>query len=139
MVLLWTKLNPIHPRMFCAKIGWNCPSGYGEEDFLILSIYFRYFVIISPWNRAGSFIWTKFNPLYPRMLCANFGWNWLSNSGKRFFNFVTVFSLFRNYLPLEKGGALHLNKLESSSLKDALCQVWLNLAKSFCRRFFKFR
>ena len=30
-----------------------------------------------------------------------------------------VFSLFRNYLPLEKGWALHLNKLESPSPKDA--------------------
>ena len=34
-------------------------------------------------------------------------------------------SLFRNYLPLEKGGAFHLNKLESTSPIDALCQVWL--------------
>ena len=32
---------------------------------------------------------------------------------RRFFNFVNVFSLFRNYLPLEKGRALHLNNLES--------------------------
>ena len=40
-----------------------------------------------------------------------------------FFNFVNVFSLFPNYLPLEKGGALHLNMLESPSHKDALCQV----------------
>ena len=31
MVLLWTKLNPIHPRMLCAKFGWNWPSGSGEE------------------------------------------------------------------------------------------------------------
>ena len=30
-----------------------------------------------------------------------------------------------NYLPLEKGGALHLNKFESLSPKDGLCQVWL--------------
>ena len=40
---------------------------------------------------------------------------------KIFFYFVYVFSLFRNYLPLEKGLALHLNKLESSSPRDALC------------------
>ena len=26
---------------------------------------------------------------------------------KRFLNFVNVFSLFHNYLPLKKGGALH--------------------------------
>ena len=32
---------------------------------------------------------------------------------KKIFNFVNVFSLFHNYLPLEKGGALHLNKIES--------------------------
>ena len=30
-----------------------------------------------------------------------------------FFNFINVFSLFRDYLPLEKGGDLHLYKLES--------------------------
>ena len=38
------------------------------------------------------------------------------------------FLLFLNYLPLEKGRALHMNKLESTSPKDALCQVWLKLA-----------
>ena len=54
-----------------------------EEDFLISSMYFHYFVIISPWK---------------------------------------------------KGRALHLNKLESPSAKDALCQVWLKLAQWFWRR-----
>ena len=33
-------------------------------------------------------------------------------------------------------GALHLNKLESPSPKDALCQVWLKLAQWFWRRRF---
>ena len=55
---------------------------------------------------------------------------------RRFFNFDNVFSLFHNYLPLEKERALHLNKLESSSPKDALCQVWLKLAQWFWRRNF---
>ena len=31
---------------------------------------------------------------------------------RRFLNFVNVFLLFCNYLPLEKGMALHLNELE---------------------------
>ena len=48
-----------------------------------------------------------------------------------FLNFVNVFLLFRNSLPLEKGGALHLNNVESPSSKDALCQVWLKLTQSF--------
>ena len=47
---------------------------------------------------------------------------------KKIFNFVNVFLLFGNYLSLEKGGALHLNKLESRSPNDALYQVWLKVA-----------
>ena len=101
-----------------------------KKIFWILSMYFHYFLIISPWKKAGPFIWTNLNPLHPRMLCAKFGWNWPSGSGEEdFLNFVNVFSLFRNYLPLEIGGTLHLNKLESSSPKDALCQFWLKLAQ----------
>ena len=69
---IWTNLNPLHPRMLCAKFDWNQRSGSGEEDILISSIYFRYFVIISPWKRAGPFIWINLNSLYPRMHCAKF-------------------------------------------------------------------
>ena len=129
---IWTNLNPLHPRMLCAKFSWNWLSGPGEKDFIILSMYFHYFVIISPWKRAGPFIWTNLNSLYPRMLCAKFGWNWLSGSGEEDFLILSMFfPYFCNYLPLEKGGALHLNKLESPSSKDALCQVWMKLAQWF--------
>ena len=82
---IWTNLNPLHPRLLCVKFGWNWPSGSGEEDFLILSTYFRYFVIISPWKRTGPFIWTNLNPLHPSMLCAKFGWNGPSGSGEEDF------------------------------------------------------
>ena len=51
-----------------------------------------------------------------------------------FKNFVNVFSLFRNYLPSENGGALHLNILEFPLPKDALCQFWLKLVQWFWRR-----
>ena len=30
---IWTNLNPLHPRMLCAKFGWNWPSGSEEEWF----------------------------------------------------------------------------------------------------------
>ena len=50
-------------------------------------------------------------------------WFW----SRRFFNFINVFSLFRNYLPLEKCRALHLNKTESPSPKDALCQIFIKI------------
>ena len=57
--------------MLCAKFGWNWPSVSGEEDFLISSMYFHYFIIISPWKRVGPFIWTNLNPLHPGILCAS--------------------------------------------------------------------
>ena len=81
---IWRNLNPLHPKMLCAKIVWNWLSGYGEEDFLISSMYFHYFVFISPCKGVG--------------------------------------------------GGLNLNKLESPSPMDALCQVWMNLAPWFWRR-----
>ena len=37
-----------------------------KKMFEISSMYFRYFVIISPWKRTGPFIWTNLNPLHPR-------------------------------------------------------------------------
>ena len=55
---------------------------------------------------------------------------------RRFLNFVNVFSLFPNYLLLEKSVALHFNKLEYPLHKEALCQVWLKLAKWPLRRRF---
>ena len=43
-------------------------------------MYFRYFLIVSPWKRMWSFIWTNLNSHHPRMLCAKFGWYWPSGS-----------------------------------------------------------
>ena len=47
----------------------------------------------------------------------------------------SMYFLFRYHLPLKKGGALQLNKLESPSSEDALCQVWLELVQWFWRWF----
>ena len=69
--------------MFSAKFGWNWLCGSGEEDFLILSMYCRYFVIISPLKKIMSFIYINLNLLYQRMLCAKFGWNWPSGSWEK--------------------------------------------------------
>ena len=54
-----------------------------------------------------------------------------------FFYFVNVFLLFC-YLPWEKGGTLHLNKLEFPSSKDDLCYVWLNWLSGFGEKEFNF-
>ena len=70
------------------------------------------------------------SPLPKDALC-QFSWNWPSGFGEEDFKFL----LFRNYLLLIKGGALHLNQLEISLPKDTLCQVWLKLAKWFWSRY----
>ena len=69
-------------------------------------MYFCYFVINSPWKKAGPFIWNKLSPHAPRMHCTKFCWIWPSGSGEEIFlYFVNVYSIFANYLPLEKGGS----------------------------------
>ena len=91
-------------------------------------------------KRYGLSIWTNLNPLHPGNAFCQVWLNlahWLYR--RKSLNFVNVFSPFRNYLPLEKGVALDLNKVHSPSPKDDFCQVWLKLAPWFWRkRFFKF-
>ena len=95
-IIIFTIWRNIYPFPFW-KYSLTATSGSGE-DFLISSMYFRYFVIISPWKRAGSFIWTNLNPLNLRMHCSKFGWSWPSGSGEEdFLIYDNAFSLFRNY------------------------------------------
>ena len=48
---------------------------------------------------------------------------------KKIFKVVNLFLLIPNHLPFGKDVALHLNKLESPSPRDTLCQFWLKLAQ----------
>ena len=103
-------------------------------------MHFHYNVIISPWEKGGALLLNKFESPSPKdALCKVWlklaHWFWRR---RLFLNLVNVFSLFLNYLPFEKGGALHLNKLDSPAPKDALCKVWLKLAQWFWRRRFFF-
>ena len=94
---IWSNLNPLHPKMHCAKFGSNWSSCSGEKDFFLISsmyIYFRYFAIISPWKRAGPFIWTNLNSHHRRMICAKFGWNWHSCSEEEYFWISSMYRVF---------------------------------------------
>ena len=55
-IFIWRNLNPLHRRSFVPSLVDFWPCGSGVEDFWILSMYFCYFVIISPWKRAGALI-----------------------------------------------------------------------------------
>ena len=72
---IWTILNLLHPRMLCAKFGWNWPVVLDNK----ISIFCQCIIsLLSPlWIRCHwSFIWTNLDPLYPWMLCAKLSWNW---------------------------------------------------------------
>ena len=54
-------------------------------------------------------------------------------------DFVHVLPLSQYHLPLQRDMPLHLNKLESPSTKDYMCQLsWLKLAWCFWGRFLNF-
>ena len=80
-----------------------------NKNFKTLVMYFRYFVISSPWKRPWPFILTYLNPLPSRMLWATFCWNLPGG----FWEEDNVLSLFHNYFPLEKDVALYLTNLNT--------------------------
>ena len=102
---IWTNLNPLHTGMFFAKFCCNWPTGSGEGDFYISSMYFHYFLIISPWKKGRALHLNKLeSPFSQNDLCQIWlklaQWFWRRSF---FFKYVNIFTLFRNYLPLEKG------------------------------------
>ena len=106
---IWKKLNSLHPTMLCVKFGWNWQSDSRKDLFQIVWVYFRYFVIISPWKLSWPFIWTDVNSSNSGMLSAMFGLEWPKGSWEEDFLVCHVFFLFRYYLSLEKGTTFHLN------------------------------
>ena len=87
---IWKNSNSLHPRIFCAKFGWNWLSGTEKNGFLnFVDLFF--ISKLSPFrNRTGPFIWTNLNPLHPKMLCVKFSWNWLSGSWEEVENWKSL-------------------------------------------------
>ena len=72
MVLICSKLKHLHPRLPYAKLGWNwSTSASGEEYFKILQS-----IINLPLEKDWVLHLKNLNPLYPRMLCVMFCWNY---------------------------------------------------------------
>ena len=86
-------------------------------DYMITLIKRKKNHIINFMRIYWFFIWINLNPPHPRMLCAKFGWNWPSGFGEFFFEFRRCSILLLS--PLRMCFALHLNKGESHSPKDA--------------------
>ena len=63
---IWTKFESPSPKTLC-QVWLKSTQWSWSKRFLNFVNDFRYFVIISPWKRAWSFIWTNFDPLQPRI------------------------------------------------------------------------
>ena len=104
-------------------------------NFLNVSLPFRNYL---PLEKDVVLNLNKLESLLPKDALCQVWLKLAHGSWEENFKISSMYLLFRNYLPLEEGVALHLNKLESTSPKDALCQVWLKLAQWFWRRFLIF-
>ena len=120
--LIWQTRIPSTQGWFVPSLMGSRHSGSVKENFLILSMYFCYFVIISFCKWSWSFIWRNLNPIHPRVICAKFDgkvaqWFWK----RRFLNFINIilifcyyfneFLLFHYSLPLEKVVELYSTNL----------------------------
>ena len=89
-------------------------------------MFFRYFVIISPWKRVGPFIWTNFIPFIQGCFVQSLVEIGSLVLKKIFKNLSIYFCYFVFYLPLKKGRALHFKKFESPSPKDTWAKFGWN-------------
>ena len=64
---------PITQRCFVPTLVCYWYSGSEEENFKILSMCFRFFLIISLWKMAWSLICSNLHHLHPRVLCDRLG------------------------------------------------------------------
>ena len=122
VALHWINLYTLHPRMLVLSLVEIAPLVL-EKTILKFRQCILIISILSPHRKGqGSSFEQTWFPLIQRwfvQILVEIGPVVL----EKFLKFVNVFLPIHNYLPLEKVGALHLNKLESPSPKDDLCQV----------------
>ena len=136
MVLHLNKLESPSPKDALWQVWLKLTQWFWRRFFNFVNVFLLFHNYL-PLEKGGALLLKNFeSPSSKDALCQVWlklaQWLWI-----RFLDFVNVFSLFGNYLPLEKGWALHLNKLQSPSLKEGFCQVWLKLAQWFWRRGWK--
>ena len=106
--------------MLCAKFGSV------EEGFLNFNIEFSLFRNYLTLENA-MVLYLNWNPHHLRMFCAKFSWNcnWPSSSREEDFLILSMyFSLFRNYLHLDNGEVLHLNKRITTTFFETFGWNW---------------
>ena len=124
-VLICKTLSPLHPRMMKEMKEMKMKILNLGNIFLLFCNYF-------PLVKGVVFYWKK---TFISLTQGCFVPSLVEIGPVVLESYLNIFSLVHNYLPLTKGGDLHLSKLES----NALCQFWFKLAQWFRRgNFLKF-
>ena len=144
MVLHWTNLNPLLPKMHCGRFGWHWPGGFDNLVKIVLEKNISKFIMyitylwLSPLvqGRGPSFEETWI-PFTKDVLCQVWLklilWFWRREWKCEKFTTKTTKRTTTDIFWSEHS---FLNKFDSLSPKNALCQVWLKLAQWFSRRIF---
>ena len=117
-----------------AKFGWNWPTQLvlGKTIFKCWLLIFAILLFISPWRRTWSFVWKKnLNSHRRGMFCGKSGCE-ISPMALRIG--IKVFLTSMNYFAIFFS-LIRVWFCESSSPKNALCQVWLKFTLGFWKRF----
>ena len=126
--------------MLCAEFGW-CPLILEKTIFEFRQCIFTKirFGIISLWKKDGFFIWTKLITLYPKMICAKFGWNWPSVSGEDDFLNSSMYFRYFGIISPRKGAGPSFEPIWISLTQWRFVPGLVKMAQwLWRRRFFKF-
>ena len=74
------KFDSPSPKEAVANVWLKLAQWFRKRRFLNIFNVILQFPYHPPWKRAVFFIWINLNPFQPKMLCAIFDWNWLSDS-----------------------------------------------------------
>ena len=119
-VVFFYSINIQHIGWYCVKGLWCC--------FPIPSLIFIY-------SMMGLLIY-KYEPLWQEVSVKSLILRWPWRSVGFLFNFVNVFSLFRNYIPFEKGPPFIWTYLSPLHPKDVWAKFGWNLVQWFFRKRF---
>ena len=138
MALHLNKLESPLPKDALFQVWLKLTQWFWRKNFLNIFRNNFTFLLLSPLGKGRD-------PLFEQILitCAQGGFVLcLVEIGpvvleKKIFKYLQYNFTFSLLSPLfEKGVALYLNNFESPPPKDALCQVWLKLAKWYWRKRF---
>ena len=126
LITVWpfieTNLNPLHPRMLCAKFGWYGP-GFLEKKIINAFLLFHYHL---PMEEDNVLRLNKPESHLLKDLCAKFGWIWPSGFWEN-----EISCRWRDGQTDDKQQAIR-KRLLSSELKWTKNKIHVKLQNMFC-------